>query len=142
MSINDVAVADVEANTAVMDSGENAASKPKRRTFSAEYKLAILDAYDQLDEQGAKGALLRREGLYGSQILEWRKARDAGALNGLVRQGRKPAKSKEELEAEKWKARALRAEGKLEKTEAALEALGKLHALLENISKSADTDTK
>ena len=142
MSINDVAVADVEANTAVMDSGENAASKPKRRTFSAEYKLAILDAYDRLDEQGAKGALLRREGLYGSQILEWRKARDAGALNGLARQGRKPAVSKDELEAQKWKARALRAEGKLEKTEAALEALGKLHALLEIISESADTKTK
>lgn len=142
MSINDVAVADVEANTAVMDSGEYAVSKPKRRTFSAEYKLAILDAYDRLDEQGAKGALLRREGLYGSQILEWRKARDAGALNGLARQGRKPAVSKDELEAQKWKARALRAEGKLEKTEAALEALGKLHALLEIISESADTKTK
>ena len=33
-----------------------------------------------------QGALLRREGLYSSHLTEWRKARDAGALNGLARQ--------------------------------------------------------
>ncbi len=42
----------------------------------------ILAEYDALTEPGAKGALLRREGLYSSHLIEWRRARDAGALAG------------------------------------------------------------
>ena len=42
------------------------------------YKLAILDEYERLSDPGAKGALLRREGLYSSHIVEWRRARDVG----------------------------------------------------------------
>ena len=61
----------------------------KRRTFTAKYKLEILAEYHAAPE-GAKGALLRREGLYSSHIVEWREARDAGALAGLaVPRGRK-----------------------------------------------------
>src|ERR1700757_4163467 len=56
--------------------------RAKRRTFTAKYKLEILAAYDAAPE-GAKGALLRREGLYSSHIVAWRRARDAGALSGL-----------------------------------------------------------
>ncbi|MFC7585797.1 hypothetical protein ACFQYP_20160 [Nonomuraea antimicrobica] len=52
--------------------------RPKRRSFTPEYKLAMVEAYDAATEPGAKGALLRREGLYHSHIIEWRKARDAG----------------------------------------------------------------
>ena len=51
------------------------AARPRRRSFSPEYKLAILEAYDRLEEPGAKGALLRREGLYSSHIVEWRRDR-------------------------------------------------------------------
>lgn len=40
--------------------------RPRRRVFSAEYKLAMVEEYDRLTEPGAKGALLRREGLYSS----------------------------------------------------------------------------
>src|SRR3954469_6734076 len=58
--------------------------RPKRRVFSPDYKLAMVEAYDAATESGAKGALLRREGLYHSHIIEWRKARDAGALNALA----------------------------------------------------------
>jgi hypothetical protein len=61
------------------------AEQPKRRTFTAEYKLAMVAEYDAATEPGAKGALLRREGLYSSHIIEWRRARDAGALAVLVR---------------------------------------------------------
>ena len=59
--------------------------RAKRRTFTAKYKLAILTEYDAAPE-GGKGALLRREGLYSSHIVEWRKARDAGALAQLPRE--------------------------------------------------------
>src|SRR4051812_50224765 len=58
------------------------AQRPKRRTFTAEYKLAMIAEYDAATEPGAKGALLRREGLYSSHIIEWRRARGAGAAAG------------------------------------------------------------
>jgi transposase len=54
------------------------AEQPKRRSLTAEYKLAMVAEYDAATEAGAKGALLRREGLYSSHIIEWRRARDAG----------------------------------------------------------------
>ena len=43
-------------------------AKPKRRRFTAEYKLAILEEYERLTDPGAKGASLRREGLYSSHL--------------------------------------------------------------------------
>lgn len=55
----------------------------RRRVFSSEYKLAIVEEYYRLTEPGAKGALLRREGLYSSHIVDWRRARDAGTLAGV-----------------------------------------------------------
>lgn len=70
--------------------------KAKRRQFSARYKLDILDEYDRLSELGAKGALLRREGLYSSHIVEWRRGRDVGALAELAKsRGRKRRRSAE-----------------------------------------------
>src|SRR5947209_16636503 len=90
--------------------------RARRRSFTAKYKLEILAAYDAA-EPGEKGAILRREGLYSSHIVEWRRARDAGALKGLATsRGRKPAdrrdaeiaalrKEKERLEQELAKAR-------------------------------------
>ena len=53
----------------------------KRRTFTAKYRLAILAEYDSAPE-GTKGAFCAREGLCSSHIVEWRKARNAGALAG------------------------------------------------------------
>ena len=49
------------------------ADRPKRRTFTAQYKAQVLAAYDAAD-RGERGAILRREGLYSSHIVEWRKA--------------------------------------------------------------------
>jgi len=48
--------------------------------FTAEYKLRMVAEYDRATGPGERGALLRREGLYHSHIIEWRKARDAGTL--------------------------------------------------------------
>jgi hypothetical protein len=50
-----------------------------RRTFTARYKLDVLAAYDAANP-GEKGAILRREGLYSSHVVDWRQARDAGVL--------------------------------------------------------------
>ena len=51
--------------------------RARRRTFTAQYKLEVLAAYDAAGP-GEKGAMLRREGLYSSHIVEWRRARDPG----------------------------------------------------------------
>lgn len=118
------------------------ADRPRRRVFTPEYKLAILAEYDQLTEPGARGALLRREGLYSSHLVEWRRARDAGALDALAAQGRRPGKSAEQAEIERLRRRAERAEAELAKTKAALDVVGKAHALLELLSESADSDPR
>ncbi len=49
-----------------------------RRRFSAEYKLRILRESDACKGDGDIGALLRREGLYSSHLVNWRKQRDGG----------------------------------------------------------------
>src|ERR1700691_3063072 len=64
--------------------------RARRRRFTAQYKLDVLAAYDAA-EQGEKGAVLRREGLYSSYIIDWRRARDSGALAGLARPRGRPA---------------------------------------------------
>ena len=62
--------------------------KAERRRFSAEYKLRILAEADRCTERGEVGALLRREGLYGSHLEKWRRQREQGALQGLTSQKR------------------------------------------------------
>src|SRR3989440_11962567 len=104
--------------------------QPKRRTFTAEYKLAMVAEYDAATGPGAKGALLRREGLYSSHIIEWRRARDAGALAGGADKPRKPARSDADREAERLRADNERLRAELAKTRAALGVGGKGHAPL------------
>jgi transposase-like protein len=60
--------------------------RPSRRSFSAEYKLAIVAEYENAPN-GEKGVILRREGLYSSHVIEWTRARDAGALEGVTDSG-------------------------------------------------------
>jgi hypothetical protein len=69
--------------------------RARRRTFTAQHKLEIVAAYDAAPD-GEKGALLRREGLYSSHIVEWRRARDAGALAGLGRPRGRPQRDARE----------------------------------------------
>ncbi len=77
------------------------AARPRRRTFTAEYKEQILDEYDALPAGSPdRGALLRREGLYTSHIAEWRKARDAGAREALAPK-QKAKRSAEQVELER-----------------------------------------
>jgi transposase len=116
--------------------------QPRRRSFSAEYKAAILAEYDSLSEPGAKGALLRREGLYSSHLVEWRRARDAGVRAALADKPRKPTRSPAEVEADRLRRDNERLRAELAKSKAALEVVGKAHALLELLSESADTDPR
>jgi transposase len=140
MALADLKLPDAETGGVGGNDDGPRAERPRRRAFSAEYKLTILDEYDRADGPGAKGALLRREGLYSSHIVEWRRARDAGALAGLTPRTRTPSRSPQEVEIERLRRRAERAEAELAKTKAALEVVGKAHALLELLSESAAAD--
>jgi transposase-like protein len=57
--------------------------KAVRRSFSAAYKLRIVEEADQCTEHGQIGAMLRREGLYSSQLATWRRQREAGVLQAM-----------------------------------------------------------
>ena len=59
--------------------------RPARRRFTAEYKLHIVEEANALTEPGAIGALLRREGLYSSHLVDWRRQYRLGALSSLAR---------------------------------------------------------
>ena len=135
-------MADIRAGSADDGDVSPRADRPRRRTFTAEYKAAVLAEYDALAEPGARGALLRREGLYSSHLTEWRRARDAWALAGLTPAPRAAKRSPEQAEIERLRSRAERAEAELAKTKAALEVVGKAHALLELLSESADTTAR
>lgn len=65
-------------------------AKARRRQFSAEYKLRILKEAEACKGPGEIGALLRREGLYSSHLVTWRRRRDAGALVGMRSRKRGP----------------------------------------------------
>src|SRR3954468_10236308 len=106
------------------------AERPRRRTFSAEYKAAIVAEYDAAPD-GQKGAILRRERLYSSHVIEWRRARDAAALAGLAPAARTPRRSPEQAEIERLRANNAKLEAELARTKAALQIVGKTHALLE-----------
>src|SRR5687767_6090338 len=65
-------------------------TKPERRHFSAEYKRRILEEADACTEPGQIGALLRREGLYSSNLTQWRQQMSKGALKALSPKKRGP----------------------------------------------------
>jgi transposase len=130
--------------------------QPRRRVFTPEYKLAMVAEYDRALASGERGGLLRREGLYHSHIIEWRRARDAGTLVARpaaerpeARQGkeneqatprrRRPgASAGAQAEVERLRRQNQKLARDLARTQAALDIMGKAHALLELLSESAE----
>ncbi|WP_326552937.1 hypothetical protein [Micromonospora sp. NBC_01813] len=128
--------------------GADPAPKPSRRVFSPEYKLAMVAEYENAPN-GEKGAILRREGLYSSHIVEWARARDAGHLGHVgtgatgaatTGAGSRVKKSADQIELEKLRRQNEKLQADLTKTRMALDIMGKAHALLEEVSGSADND--
>lgn len=112
--------------------------RPTRRHFSGAYKLQILAEYERADDHGAKGAILRREGLYSSHIIEWRRAREAGALAALTPRTRPSRRSPADIELERVRRRAEKAEAELAKARLVIEIQGKASALLEALLAESD----
>jgi transposase len=111
------------------------------RRYSARYKARILEEYERLDK-AAKGALLRREGLYTSLISEWRKQRERGALEALAKPaGRQPADPRDR-ELARLRKENERLSAELGKARTVLEVQGKLSALLEQFATDSAAEDK
>jgi transposase len=107
-------------------------AKGKRRTFTKEYKLRILERADQCEAAGEIGKLLRREGLYSSHLTSWRKQRREGTLKALGRRrGPKTKKTAEQREIEKLRRENERLRRKLGHAEKIIGVQKKLSEVLE-----------
>lgn len=125
---------------AMGDDAPRLPDKSRRRSFSAEYKLRIVAEYDACAGDGDKGALLRREGLYSSHIIEWRRARD-NAATARVAGSRRAKANPDAVALAKAQKKIERLEDDLAKHKLALDIAGKTHALLEMLAESATDDT-
>ena len=108
-------------------------AKPKRRTFTAEYKLRVLqEAEAAAGTPGGVGALLRREGLYSSLLATWRRERANGILEALTPQKRGPKSKRSLMEEENQKLRRQNARlaEQLRKAEIIIQVQKKVAALL------------
>ena len=104
---------------------------PRRRQFSASYKLEILEEADRCTNSGSIGALLRREGLYSSHLTSWRAARREGSLAQLSRKrGTKPKASRETKEIQRLHKENARLRRELERAQTVIEVQKKLSEML------------
>jgi transposase len=110
--------------------GPELVERPRRRRFSAEYKLTILREADGCGKPGEIGVLLRREGLYSSLLTEWRRARDSGALQALERPRGRPKADPRDAQMAALRRRAERAEAELATAKRVIEVQGNVSALL------------
>jgi transposase-like protein len=105
---------------------------PKRRRFSADYKARVVEEAETCTEPGAIGALLRREGLYSSQLSSWRALYRTGALQALRddKRGRKTKKHPLEDEVAQLRKQNERLSCRLEQAETIIEIQKKVASML------------
>ncbi len=117
------------------------AARPVRRTFTAEYRARVVAEYEAAPH-GSKAAVLRREGLYQSQIREWTIARDALARGASApRRRHRATAAGGKDDPGRLRAENQRLARELAKSQAVVEIMGKLQGLLESVSESTDTMT-
>lgn len=116
------------------------AARPVRRSFTAEFRARVVAEYEAAPH-GQKAAVLRREGLYQSQIREWAAARDA--LDAGAPAPRRPHRARAAAgrkdDPGRLRAENLRLRRELARSQAVVEIMGKLQGLLETISESTGT---
>lgn len=105
-------------------------AKAKRRRFTPEYRLKIVRAAEACKGPGEIGALLRREGLYSSQLATWRRQREEGALEGLRARKRGPKPKAVDPRVKKLEQENARLVRKLRKADAIIAFQKKVHELL------------
>lgn len=124
------------------DMASSGSGRPERRRFTNEYKLRIVSEYDAATEDGQRGALLRREGLYDSHVGKWRRAGDAGRLAPLGTTPPDKALSAAQRENERLRAQVEALSAELDSTKAVLDIVGKASGLLQAISDRQEPRTR
>ena len=105
-------------------------AKAQRRQYTAEYKLRILREVEACQGSGEIGALLRREGLYSSNLTNWRRQRESGELDGLSAHKRGPKVDPQAAELARLKRENERLQERLRKAELIIEVQKKVSQLL------------
>lgn len=122
-----------------MDSSRPRSGGPTpRRSYSPVQKLAHVNAYEAACARQGGGAYLRENGLYSSQMSEWRRLRDAGVLEGEKTSSKIGRLTPEQVEIARLRRELNKAQARLVRTEAALVIMGKAQMLLEELSKSTE----
>jgi transposase-like protein len=103
--ILDSVLGDITGGSSAPRPNPEVVARAKRRRFTAEYKLKVLERTDAAKGSGDIGALLRREGLYSSHLTKWRQEREDGILEGLTPQKRGPKVKADPLAGENQKLR-------------------------------------
>lgn len=116
--------------------GPRADARRPRRSFTPAQKQAYLEGYDNARAVGNGEAYLRREGLYSSLVSEWRRARDAGLLQGKSADQPVGRPSAEQAEIARLRRELEVTRSRLATTETALDIMGKARELLQSISKT------
>jgi transposase len=116
--------------------------RQKRRRLTAQYKLDVLKKADLcLARDGSLGELLRREGLYSSQLAEWRRQRKEGMLSAFGRKrGPKPKWTDTARENQRLNKEVRRLSKKLEQAQLIIEAQKKIAEILGNPLESDSSD--
>ena len=135
-------VAPVATDNGVVAAASSPDGPTRRRSWTPSQKMMYLTEYEAARETGEGGAYLRRVGIHSSLISEWRKQRDAGILQGKNPGDAIGRPTAVQAENARLKAQLRQAEAELSMARTALEIMGKAHALLEQISESADTDKR
>ena len=108
-------------------------ARPKRRQFTAQYRLRILEEAERCTQPGEVGRLLRREGLYSSHLTAWRKARRQGSLRELApkKRGAKPGERNPlDAKVRALEAKVARLEHELHTAHTILDVQGRIAGLL------------
>lgn len=105
-------------------------AKAQRRQYTAEYKLRILREVEACQGSGEIGALLRQEGLYSSNLTNWRRQRESGELDGLSAHKRGPKVDPQAVELARLKRENERLQERLRKAELIIEVQKKVSQLL------------
>jgi transposase len=105
-------------------------SKPQRRRYTADYKMKILQEYDACEQPGEKGALLRREGIYSSNISTWRRQYNQGGVDGLSEIKRGPQVDPQTKENKMLRQENERLKKRLQQAELIIEVQKKVSQIL------------
>ena len=105
-----------------------------RRRFTAEYKLRILKKAESCTERGQLGALLRREGLYSTNLIAWKRQLEKGTLEALSPRKRGPKGKRPDPSARRiaeLERKNQRLEKKLRQAETIIEVQKKVSEILQ-----------